>query len=95
MSTRDEYVHALRVVHLEPDWRPDSNLREDPYAETWVPAFRIVEPGALVAPTADVQDSVVLAGGRVDEGAALARSVVCPGAAVRRGQCVVEEIVTQ
>jgi hypothetical protein len=95
VRTRDEYVHALRVTHLEPEWRPESSLREDPYAETWEPAFRIVEPGAVVAPTAVVQDSVVLAGGRVDEGAALARSVVCVGAVVRRGQCEVEQIVTE
>jgi hypothetical protein len=93
VRTLEEYVQALRVIHAPANPETSRFSLEDPFAETWISAFSIVEAGAQVAPDAVLQDSVVLAGGRVESGAAVARSVVCPGGVVRRGQCIVEGIV--
>jgi hypothetical protein len=95
VRTLDEYVRALRAVHQEPVYRPEAAGEESPFAETWRPAFRIVEPGADVAPEAVVQDSVVLAGGRVAAGAAVARSIVCSRGVVGGGRCAVEQVVVR
>jgi NDP-sugar pyrophosphorylase family protein len=84
------YIQALHVHHRK---RLGKLANIDPLAEDWSPSFSLVEPGAIVDPTARIHDSVVLAGGCVEPGAVLVRSVVCPGAIVRRDVTVVDQIV--
>jgi len=87
----DGYVQALHYYHRR---RSGVAPVADPMAEDWSPSFSLVEPGASVAPTARVHDSVVLAGARVEDGAVLVRSLVCPGALVRRDRNVVDQIIS-
>jgi NDP-sugar pyrophosphorylase family protein len=92
IRTLEEYIDALRAIHAV---APAGGTRSaDPFAETWEPAFAIVEPGAQVGDGAFLQDSVVLSGAVVGRGAILARSLVCSGAVVPAGACVVDRIVT-
>lgn len=93
IRTLDEYLRALRGIYAAPvrAGAPDPAL--DPFAETWKSTFAIVEDGADVAPDAVIQDAVVLRGGRVEDRAVVARSVVCPGGVVRRGEACVEGLV--
>jgi hypothetical protein len=93
IRTLEEYIDALRAIHAvtQSDGRSPA---ADPFAETWEPAFAIVEPGAQVGDGAFLQDSVVLSGAVVGRGAILARSLVCGGAVVPAGECVVDRIVT-
>jgi hypothetical protein len=93
IRTLEEYIDALRAIHAVA--RGDGpRPAADPFAETWEPAFAIVEPGAQVGDGAFLQDSVVLDGAVVGRGAILARSLVCSGAVVPAGECVVDRIVT-
>jgi hypothetical protein len=66
----------------------------DPFAEQCFAKFAIREEFARVASDAILHDSVVLAGGCVEAGAVVVRSVVCPGAVVRRGRTVVDQTIT-
>ena len=85
-----DYVTALRALH-----RPlDEPLDDLTLAEHWESTFSIVEPGASVAPTARVQDSIVLAGATVEAGAVLVRSVIAGGAVVRKDRKAVDQCVT-
>jgi N-acetylglucosaminyldiphosphoundecaprenol N-acetyl-beta-D-mannosaminyltransferase len=87
----DEYVGALKTFYrLRIGMRP---LRE-PLAEDWRSAFSVVEDGAYVDPTARLFDSVVLRGARVEAGAVVLRSVVCPGGVVRKDGPAVDRFVT-
>jgi hypothetical protein len=90
IHTRGDYVDVLRRHHQG----ADAAVQEDPFAERWQAVFSLVEDGARVAPSARLLDSVVLRGGVVEEDAVLVRTVVCPGGVVRRGQRVVEELVS-
>jgi N-acetylglucosaminyldiphosphoundecaprenol N-acetyl-beta-D-mannosaminyltransferase len=84
-----DYVAALRALHRPADRpTPDEALAED-----WKSTFAIVEPGATVAPSARVHDSVVLAGANVEAGAVLVRSVVAGGVIIRRDTKTVDECV--
>lgn len=93
IRTLEEYIDALRALHAVAPAAGDRPV-SDPFAETWEPAFSIVEPGAQVGDGAFLQDSVVLAGAEVGRGAILARSLVCGGAVVPAGACIVDRIVT-
>lgn len=53
-------------------------------------AFRVVEPGADVSPTARLRDAVVLRGARVGDKAVVARSVLGPRASVVAGQVLTD-----
>jgi len=86
-----DYVGALRHLHRR---KSGKSAVSDPMAEDWRPSFAIIEPGAAVDPAARVHDSVVLRGGRVETGAVLVRSVVCPGGTVRRDRSAVDQFVT-
>lgn len=86
----DGYIQSLHYYHRRRSGMP---VAVDPLAEDWSPSFSLIEPGASVAASARVHDSVVLAGARVEEGAVLVRSLVCPGAIVRRDRTAVDEIV--
>ncbi len=86
----EEYVTAVQHRYRQRLGRPVSN---DPFAEDCRPSFAIIEEGAQVHPTAKVHDSVILAGARVDEGALVIRSVICPGLIVRAGEHIVDQLV--
>jgi exopolysaccharide biosynthesis WecB/TagA/CpsF family protein len=85
------YIQALHFYHRR---RAGAPPVVDPMAEDWSPSFSLVEPGASVAASARVHDSVVLAGARVEEGAVLVRSLVCPGAVIRRDRTQVDQLIT-
>jgi N-acetylglucosaminyldiphosphoundecaprenol N-acetyl-beta-D-mannosaminyltransferase len=86
-----DYIMALRHYHRRRIGTPGPI---DPLAEDWRPAFAIIEDGAVVDPLARVHDSVVLRGGRIEPGAVLVRSIVCPGGVVRRDRSAVDQFVT-
>jgi N-acetylglucosaminyldiphosphoundecaprenol N-acetyl-beta-D-mannosaminyltransferase len=91
IRTLSDYVAALRALH-----RPNGQSQRagsGGLAEDWRPTFAIIEPGATVAATARVHDSVVLAGATVESGAVLVRSLVPPSAAVRKDRKVVDQCV--
>lgn len=90
VRTLASYLGALRAYHRHASGRHDL---DQPYEEQWHPTFGIIEPGASVGRDVVVHDSVVLAGARVEPGAVLVRSVVCPGAVVRRDEHVVDHVV--
>lgn len=91
LRDRRSYLDALRSWHRS---RSLSGVTAvDPYEERWKPAFSIVEPGAEVAPDAQLHDAVVLAGGSVEAGAEVVRCVVGPGGRVRRRERVVDRLV--
>lgn len=92
LRTLQDYVLALR--HRHDRRQAIGAAAADPLDEDWAPAFSIIEPGADVGPSARVHDSVVLAGGVVEDGAVLVRSVVCPGGVVRRDKAAVDQFVT-
>ena len=90
LHTLADYIEALRRHHGE----MSGNGAEAAYAEDWKPIFSLVESPGDVHPRARIHNSVVLKGGRVEEGAVVVGSVVCPGAVVRRGTMVADELVT-
>lgn len=99
----------VRVVDPRPDLTPTSirSLRDylellamfagpsprTPDELDWSPIFRIIEPGAAVAPGARIQNSVILNGARIESGAVVARCVVGPGGRVAPGQVVRDQII--
>jgi hypothetical protein len=92
MRTAEEYVRALRTLHGS---GASADAPDDPFSESWISVYSIVEPGARVAVGAVLLDSVVLAGGSVEDGAVVSRSIVGPRGVVRRGACVVESVVAR
>ncbi len=84
-----DYISALRVYH----GGTGRIAVSDPLAEDWKSTFVIVEPGATVAPSARLHDSVVLAGGVIEAGAVVVRSVVAGGGIVRKDRKVVDQYV--
>lgn len=87
----EEYLQVLRQYHRR---RMRGNSAADPLAEDWRSAFGLAEPGANIDPSARLHDSVVLAGGRIEAGAVLVRSIVCGNGVVGRGRSVVDEVVS-
>lgn len=86
-----DYLSALRWHHRSAAER----LSEaDPFGERLSPVFGFAEAGAEVHPTAKLHDSVVLAGGRVEAGAIVVRSVVCPGGIARKKARIVDQLIT-
>lgn len=85
-----DYVQALRFHHREKSGRQSTI---DPLAEDWGPTFSLIEEGATVDGSARVHDSIVLRGARVEPGAIVVRSVVCPNAVVSRDRTAVDRIV--
>lgn len=86
-----DYIGALRIHHRDKTGRPQPT---DPLAEDWGPTFSLIEPGASADHSARVHDSVVLSGARIEPGAVLVRSVVCPGVIVGRDRTIADTIVT-
>ena len=94
LRTLEDYILALRCHHRSRD-AGACTPSADPLAEDWSPAFGIVERGATADGSARLHDSVVLAGGVVEPGAVLVRSLVCPGGIVRRDKTAVDQVVTR
>jgi ADP-glucose pyrophosphorylase len=86
----EDFVQALRLHHRRRQGKP---FIADPLAEDFSPAFALIEPGAMVDPSARVHDSIVLEGGVVEAGAVLVRSIVCAGEVVRRDKTIVDQFV--
>jgi hypothetical protein len=84
-----DYIQALRIHHRKNGDRPLA----DPLAEDWSPTFSIIEPGAVVDPSVRLHDSVVLRGGKVEAGAVVVRSIICPSAVVSGDQTAVDRVV--
>jgi len=87
-----DYIQALRFHHRQKNGRHSEN---DPLAEDWSPTFSLVETGAHVDASARLHDSVVLRGARVEPGAVVVRSVVCPDATVGRDRTAVDRLVME
>lgn len=83
LRTRDQYIDALRRLA-----RGDS---DDALAERWRSAFAIIEPGADVAESAKLCDSVALRGARIGAGATVVRSVVA--GELRPGATAVDTVI--
>lgn len=91
VRTLQGYLGALRVYHRHASGRCDL---DQPFEEQWRPTFGIIEPSATVGRGVVVHDSVVFAGARIESGAVLVRSVVCPGAVVGRDARIVDQVVS-
>jgi N-acetylglucosaminyldiphosphoundecaprenol N-acetyl-beta-D-mannosaminyltransferase len=90
IRTLSDYVAALRALHRSDQKRFD----DEALAEDWRSTFAIMEPGATVAASARLHDSVVLAGATIEAGAVLVRSLVVENAVVRRDRKIVDQCVT-
>jgi NDP-sugar pyrophosphorylase family protein len=66
----------------------------DPLVDHHSYRFSIVEHGAIVDPTACLQDSVVLRGARVGPGAVAVRSVLCAGSVLAASETAVDQLVS-
>jgi len=86
-----DYLGALRFDHRR---RRGEAVSPDAYTEDWHSEFTVAEPGAAIAPTARLFDSVVLTGGTVGENALLVRTIVCPGGVVKPGERLIDQLVT-
>jgi hypothetical protein len=87
----NDYIQALRFHHSRKNGRPTAS---DPLAEDWSPTFSLAERGSHVDASARLHDSVVLSGARVEPGAVVVRSVVCPGSTIGRDHTAVDRLVT-
>ena len=80
-----QYLEGLRRIHSG-SVSGSATIKLPPvpaaFAESWMPVFSIIEPGAEVEEGATIHDSVVLRGSRVGRGAIVARSVVPPAAVI-------------
>ncbi|MGN6724733.1 MAG: WecB/TagA/CpsF family glycosyltransferase [Tepidisphaeraceae bacterium] len=88
----NDYITALQQFHRR---RSSRRARTNPLGEEFGRHFAIIENGAEVAPDAYLHDAVVLKGAKVDAGAAAIRSLVLPGAVLRRGQQVSDQLIGQ
>jgi N-acetylglucosaminyldiphosphoundecaprenol N-acetyl-beta-D-mannosaminyltransferase len=86
IRTLSDFIAALRAIH-----QPIRATATDPWAEDWKSTFAIVEAGAVVASSARIHDSVVLAGAMVETGAVVVRSVIA--GTVRRDRNAVDACV--
>jgi N-acetylglucosaminyldiphosphoundecaprenol N-acetyl-beta-D-mannosaminyltransferase len=89
LRSLSDYVAALRAFHS-----PACRSIVEPLAEEWKSMFAIVEPGAAVAPSARLYDSVVLGRGIVEAGAVVVRSLVTSSGVVRKDRKAVDQYVT-
>jgi hypothetical protein len=90
IRTLGDYIQALHRRQQVPAAAPE---RPDAFSEQWRTTFSIVEAGATVHPTANIHDSVVLAGGRVERDAVVAKCVVVPGGVVPAGTLATDRVV--
>lgn len=90
LRTLSSYLETLRIYHHQ---RTGRLIDDSPFAEDWQASFAVIEGGTIIDDQAIVHDSVVLSGARVEPGAVVVRSVVCPGAVVGRGERRVDRVV--
>ncbi len=93
VRTLSDYINALRWRHRSMAAFDSQSTYNNPFAEDWQPAFRIVENSAVLSPHARLHDSVALRGARVERGAVVVRSVIGPGGVVAAGQVICEQLV--
>lgn len=91
IRTLADYIQALRRYHADAS---GNEVHDFGFLEDWRPVFSVVEDPQDVHRNARIHNSVVLRGGRVEDGAVVVGSVVCPGAVVRHGRLVADELVT-
>lgn len=91
VRTLDGYISGLRSYHR---MKNGKSAMVDPFSEDWSPTFAVRDPGAVIDPSANIHDSVVLAGARVERGAVVVRSVVGPGGVIRAGQTVADRVIS-
>jgi len=89
VRTRSDYIRALRIHHR----RMRGLNRPGPFEEDWRSTFAIVEPGANLAGSVRVHDSVVLRGATIEGGAVLVRSVACPNSRITRDTRATDALV--
>ena len=70
----------MQVIHQN-ESEPDGLAKE--FMEDWKSSFSIIEDEKSVHRKARVHNSVVLDGARIEAGAIVVRSVVCPGGCVK------------
>ncbi len=90
IRTLEEYISGLQRLQ-----RMHSGQLEldNPFSESCHPTFVIAEPGSYISPKAHVHDSVILRGGRVEDGATLVRSIVCPLGVVHRNRTAIDQLI--
>lgn len=88
-----DYIAALRARHADNHAVAGRRLGSDPLDEAWSALFAIAENPADIHPTAELYDSVVLRGGRVERNAVVVRSIVCRDAVVPAGVTVLNRVV--
>jgi hypothetical protein len=88
VRSREEYLRALKALH-----RSDGEMSCQESGEDWRSSFNVVQTGAVIDPSARLFDSVIMAGGHVEAGAVVVRSIVCDGGTVRRDQTVADDFV--
>ena len=89
-----DYIAALRLYHAPTAARRgEVDPLDDGLGAHHRRRFGVIEEGADVADDAYLHDSVVLAGGRVEAGAGLVRSVIGPGGVVRAGRDVMDTML--
>ncbi|MFW6335651.1 MAG: hypothetical protein ACOC3G_00780 [Phycisphaeraceae bacterium] len=89
VRTRSDYIRAVRIHHR----RMRGLNRPGPFEEDWRSTFAIVEPGASLAGSVRVHDSVVLRGATIEGGAVLVRSVACPNSRITRDTRATDALV--
>ena len=96
LRTHRDYLAALRWWHVQRSFQSTGDIRVP--AETkvahHVSRFSIVEHGAIVDPTACLQDCVVLRGARIGAGAVAVRSVMCAGSVLSEDETAVDQLVS-
>lgn len=91
LFTLADYITSLQHHHRRREHR---RARSNPLNEDFTRHFAIIEPGAKVASDAYLHDAVVLKDATVESGAAIVRSLVCPGAMLKRGRMVNDQLVS-
>ena len=91
LFTLADYITSLQQHYRR---RERKRARVAPLSEDYNRHFAIVEDGATVAPDAYLHDVVVLRGATVEAGAAAIRSLVCPGAVIRRGKLMSDQLIS-
>jgi N-acetylglucosaminyldiphosphoundecaprenol N-acetyl-beta-D-mannosaminyltransferase len=90
LFTLSDYITALQQYYRRRERR---RARMSILAEDHSRHFVIVEQGATVAADSYLHDTVVLKDAVIEPGAAVVRSLVCPGAVVPRNRTVIDQLV--
>jgi NDP-sugar pyrophosphorylase family protein len=96
LRSHKDYLSALRWWHLHLSFQSMGQMLHESESplENQALHFSIVEHGAIVDPTACLQDCVVLRGARVGPGAVAVRSVLCAGSVLGANETAVDQLVS-